>query len=222
MGMAVRKKSRYTIRDKADSIPYYGCSGQDRVLAVGAVACLLAIPAHAQQLTYNSSWSFQTSSERSTKLSRVDLELRKKGGFYDSFETNILYDGNTFLTYDCVGSNARSSANDSVNSQDASTSSPSTGSELELSTSALGNSSDAQASAEAQNAVSQESSGANTSEAAVDLTNNTGVLNAGGGTSEQTSSLAQSNEGAVSSSATSGVGCNFYTPQQSAAEAAPQ
>lgn len=177
---------------------------------------ILIVPGYAQSLTYNSAWGFQSPSARNTKLSRLDLELRKQAGFFNDYETNIFYDGNTFNTFDCVGSNARSVANDSVNSQDAATSSPSTGSELDLRSSAVGNSSEVEMAGVAQNTTSQEASGANTSQTSLDLVNNTGVLNAGGGTSEQTASVVQSNEGSVSSSATDGVGCNFYTPELSA------
>lgn len=182
---------------------------------VQPVVVLLCVPLSvgAQSLTYNSSWGFRTESERSSELSRLDLELRKQGGFYDSFETNILYDGNTFVTYDCTGSNANSKANDSVNSQDAKTSSPNTGSELELETSALGNASDNLATDYGVNTASQDASGNISSDMALSLQNDTGVLNASGGSSEQKSNLAQTNDGAVTSSAESGTGCNFYTPR---------
>jgi len=182
------------------------------------VACLIGavcspVWAGAQTLTYNSSWGFQTPSDRATKMSRVDLELRKKGGFYDSFETNILYDGNTFVTYDCVGSNSEARANESVNSQSSQTSSPSTGADLDVSTSALGNASDALVTSKAKSTNTQDASGAISSDTSLNLKNNTGVLNAGGGKSEQTTSLVQQNEGTVTSSAEGGVGCNFFTPR---------
>ena len=186
-------------------------------LLVGAICG--PVMAGAQSLTYNSSWGFQTPSERATKMSRVDLELRKKGGFYDSFETNILYDGNTFVTYDCVGSNADARANDSINSQDSQTSSPSTGAHLDLATSSLGNASDALSTSKAQNTNTQDASGTISSNTSLDLKNNTGVLNAGGGKSEQTTSLVQQNDGTVTSAAEGGVGCNFFTPRPDAVSA---
>jgi len=108
-------------------------------LKLAAIFILLPSFLLGQGLTYNSSWGFQTPNDLSTSISRLDLEERKKGGFYDGFQTETNYDGNTFLTYDCTGSSATNRANESVTSVSAQTSSPTTGSEVKLGSEATGN-----------------------------------------------------------------------------------
>lgn len=182
------------------------------------------IPAHvaADTLMFNASWGFDSPGNRSARANALDLELRKKGGFYDSFQTNILYDGNTFITYDCTGSNARATGTDSVTSSDARTSSPSTGSELAIDATSRGNESDIRSSnGHGSNATDQINEGEVRSDVNSSFTNTTGPLNASGGVTNQTSRTTQSNSGAVTATSEGGVGCNFFTHDQTA-EKRPQ
>ena len=164
----------------------------------------------ADGLTYNHSWGFRSPNELSTRISRLDLEERKAGGFYGSFQSETNYEGNSFVTYDCTGSSALNRANESVTSVSAQTSSPSTGSQLELDSIATGNDQQSGVFDGGDIAADQEASGAVTSNSDLFLTNETGVINAGGGTNMQDSDTSQSNSGNLSASAETGVGCNFY------------
>ena len=163
-----------------------------------------------ESLTYNSSWGFRSPNELSVNISRLDLEERKAGGFYNSFKSETNYEGNSFVTYDCTGSSALNRANESVTSVSAQTSSPSTGSQLELDSIATGNDQQSGVFDGGDIAADQEASGTVTSNTDLILTNETGVINAGGGTSTQDSDTSQSNSGNLSASAETGVGCNFY------------
>jgi len=179
-------------------------------LKLAAIFILLPSFLLGQGLTYNSSWGFQTPNDLSTSISRLDLEERKKGGFYDGFQTETNYDGNTFLTYDCTGSSATNRANESVTSVSAQTSSPTTGSEVKLGSEATGN--DQQSSVLNKGAIdgAQEATGDVESETNLNLTTETGVINAGGGSNKQDSETGQANSGNLMASAETGVGCNFF------------
>jgi hypothetical protein len=176
----------------------------------------------ADSLMYNATWGFDSPGNRSARANALDLELRKKGGFYDTFQTNILYDGNTFITYDCTGSNARATGAESVTSSDARTSSPSTGSELALDATSRGNDSDiTSGDGDGANANEQSNTGEVRADIVSNFTNTTGPLNASHGVTNQTSRTTQTNSGAVNAQSEGGVGCNFFTHDQTA-EKRPQ
>jgi hypothetical protein len=99
-------------------------------VALAATAALLSLAtqhAAANGLGENGSWQFQTSQDKLNKGAVLDLIERKKGGFFDSFKTNI---NNTNITnidkqFNCsVG--ATTTGNAGSNGMTASTSSPTT------------------------------------------------------------------------------------------------
>jgi hypothetical protein len=184
------------------------------VIAAGVISH--ALPASADSLMYNASWGFENSASRSARLNSLDLELRKKGGFYDSFVTNITYDGNTFITYDCTGANARSVGTDSVISSEANTSSPRTGSELVIDAQARGNQLESEGIDGGRLVNDQSITGEIRSDVISNFTNTSGPLNASGGTTTQNSHTSQSNSGTITARAEGGVGCNFFAQDTSA------
>jgi hypothetical protein len=89
-----------------------------------AAALLTAFSARANGLGENGSWQFNTTQDKVNKGAVVDLMERKKGGYYDSFQTTI--NNNTYIDkqYNCSLS-AYSQGNSGTNGMTASTSSPS-------------------------------------------------------------------------------------------------
>jgi hypothetical protein len=89
-----------------------------------ATALLTAFSARANGLGENGSWQFNTTQDKVNKGAVVDLMERKKGGYYDSFQTTI--NNNTYIDkqYNCSLS-AYSQGNSGTNGMTASTSSPS-------------------------------------------------------------------------------------------------
>lgn len=70
----------------------------------------------ANGLFENGPWRFQTSADRANKAVVLDLIERKKGGFYDSFATNIYNETNIGSQINCNNS-ANATGNIADNSQ---------------------------------------------------------------------------------------------------------
>lgn len=60
-----------------------------------AALLLAALPAYANNIGENNAWGFETTQERTTRQTNLDLSERKKGGYYDSFQTNVT--NNTYI-----------------------------------------------------------------------------------------------------------------------------
>jgi hypothetical protein len=200
-----------------------------RLLAVlGAAAAAWSSPAVlANGLGENPAWQFQTTQDKVNKGAVLDLILRKKGGYYDSFQT-INY--NTSYTYidkqfNCTLSSS-ASGNADQNSMTAHTSSP------QVST--TGTTSSGSTANEALNGVTQNgvpgvvlaslnpslpyngslgnnqaNSGALSSSVNGSATNaTTGPISAGGSNTDQVLNSTQSNSGSQSSTITGSTACN--------------
>lgn len=157
------------------------------------LSCPVCAPvaAYSQSLTYKSSGNSQSPSDGISKLSRLDLEVRKQRGFYHSFETNSFYDGNAVITYDSARSTAQSTARNSGNSQDAKTSSPSTGAVLDIATSDPEDFSAKLSGDSAETITIQDISGKILTDIGLTPQENSGVLLPLEGCSDQTPSLVQ-------------------------------
>lgn len=111
----------------AETVPRRAPKTRILLAVASAVLGLGMQPATANGLGENGSWQFQTSADKVNKGAVLDLIERKKGGYFDSFKTNI---NNTNITnidkqFNCsVG--ATTTGNAGSNGMTASTSSPTT------------------------------------------------------------------------------------------------
>ena len=82
---------------------------------------LMTAPAWANGIGENSSWQFQSGTDKAVRNATLDMTERKKGGYYQSFQTI----NNTFIgrQYNCA-INATSAGNGGSNGMTATTSSP--------------------------------------------------------------------------------------------------
>lgn len=69
-------------------------SGKRVSLSVIAVATLIPGALFANGLYENRSWQFDTSADKANKAAIADMIERKRGGYYDGFDTNV-YNTNT-------------------------------------------------------------------------------------------------------------------------------
>lgn len=191
-----------------------GRKGKSLFLLVLSAVAVAAGPqmAASERLTFNHSWGFDTPAQRNTKLAALDIEERKRGGYFQGFGTTIIYEGNTFITYDCTGSQATSTGNEALTTQDGTASSPSTGSQLETDTNSAGNESNTQQGSHLNGSsnTQQENTGSQTASTNAQLTNTLGALNASGGTTNQDAATNQDNSGTITANASGGTGCNFF------------
>lgn len=87
-----------------------------KTTAVACLSCLIAAPSFANGLLENRPWQFQTSADRANKAVVLDLIERKKGGFYDGFNTNIYNETNIGSQINCNNA-ANATANIADNGQ---------------------------------------------------------------------------------------------------------
>jgi hypothetical protein len=90
-------------------------------LTAAALICAAPVASWANGIGDNSSWQFQTATEKAVRNATLDIVERKRGGYYQSFQTI----NNTFIgrQYNCAV-NATSAGNGGSNGMTANTSSP--------------------------------------------------------------------------------------------------
>jgi hypothetical protein len=95
-----------------------------RVFAIAALGVTtIAVPAFANGLYENRPWGFQTSADKANKAAVVDLIERKKGGYYDGFNTYVTNTTHIGQQVNCsngasVSANIADSAQAGPNTQD--------------------------------------------------------------------------------------------------------
>lgn len=108
-----------------------------------AICSLFISPVQANGFGENTPWQFNTANDRIAKTSTADLIERKQGGYYDSFQVNNTY--NTSNITDINGDQincfqqAITTGNDGTQFADGASSSPTTGSQGDIGSSAVGN-----------------------------------------------------------------------------------
>lgn len=165
--------------------------------------------ATAQTLTNNRSWTFQSPDDLSVRQNRLDLEERKKGGYFDSFQTVNKYKDNIFNSYNCTGSNASNRANEAVTTVEATTGSPSTGSQIESGAGSTANENSSLGLKSGPLNGSQDTSGDISSSMALNLANDTKTITTDGASNSQSSQNEQLNSGSLTATSSAGLGCNF-------------
>lgn len=87
-----------------------------RVAFLGGVGLLGATPALSNGLLENRPWQFQTSADKANKSVVLDLIERKKGGYYDGFNTYVTNNTNIGSQVNC-NNNANATGNIADNGQ---------------------------------------------------------------------------------------------------------
>ena len=87
-----------------------------RVTFFGGVALLFATPTLSNGLLENRPWQFQTSADKANKSVVLDLIERKKGGYYDGFNTYVTNNTNIGSQVNC-NNNANATGNIADNGQ---------------------------------------------------------------------------------------------------------
>lgn len=192
--------------------------------ALGLVFVASVPVAHAQVWAIEGMpWQFDSSADKANKAMNVDLMERKKGGYYDSFQTTNYITNTTNIKrqYNCgVTANATGSAADS--SQGSTVSSPVTtntsGNYLSStgntsSTGAVGNGAGGRSGTPAGSAsVGTDQSNTGSVSAGVRGSPSdarSGQIHAGGGTNSQSLNVNQSNTGTQTASLSGSTGCDF-------------
>lgn len=177
-----------------------------------------SVSAVANGFGENRPWQFADPNDRNARAATLDLIERKKGGFYDGFDTTYFNEN-----YNCTGNAPNALANQNTQVADATTSSPDTGSTANTDASATGNQSEyytgnypnAATGTPANNPTGQNNqanSGQVNSAANSSIDNTVGDIDASGGQSNQALNSDQANSGTITAAADGGIGCNFYGP----------
>lgn len=179
------------------------------VLILSASA-LINGSASANGLSDNRSWQFQTSADRANNAIVRDMIERKKGGFYDSYETIINNTTTTTIQGDQINCNVAPSAigSQSGSEMDALTSSPHVAPGSDITADATGNAGHNDAGGDAA-LNSDQSNGGDQSSTVSDLDATAGPVDASGGATSQVLNNTQDNSGDQVASVTNSQGCSF-------------
>lgn len=204
-----------------------------------AALALLSSSVQANGFGENAPWQFNTANDRIAKSNTADLIERKQGGFYDSFQVNN-YTTNTSTT-DIHGDQincfqqATTTGNSGSQVADGTTSSPTTGSQGDIGSSAVGNENysnikgsrdasssqydldasnqaDQQASISQDNLDSQQTSTVSNSA----ISSSVGTVYASGGRTDQALNSSQTvRDSHLQATITDSTGCSFVRPTTS-------
>ncbi|KAA0889400.1 hypothetical protein [Pusillimonas sp. ANT_WB101] len=188
------------------------------VLSCLGLLCAAAAPVvHAQVWAFEGlPWQFESSADKANKAGVLDIMERKKGGYYDSFQTTNYITNTTNIQrqYNCgVTANATGSMADSA--QGSTVSSPVTTNTSGNYLTSTGNTS----STGAMDSFGPGSAGASTDQSNTGAVSagvkgspsdaSSGQIHAGSGTSSQALNVNQTNTGSQTASLSGSTGCAF-------------
>lgn len=207
-------------------------------LGLGALA-LLSSSAQANGFGENTPWQFSTANDRIARANTVDLIERKKGGYYDSFQVNNTYNitNTTDINGDQINCYQQATTTGNSGSQlaDGTSSSPTTGSQGDIGSSAVGNESvsdisgtrsatssqynlDASGQADQQASVNQDNlnSRQTSTVSNSNISSSVGAVYASGGRTDQVLNSSQTvRDSHLQASITGSTGCSFVRPTTS-------
>ena len=204
-----------------------GAANLPLLAAIPAAMLVLSTSMAAMANDYGESraWQFETSADKANKAVLEDMRLRKKGGYYDSFQ-NIYNTTNTTNIERQVNCNVAATAtgNNGNNAMDGSASSPNVNNDGGISSTSTGNTSDNSSSGSDPSGVVLDSDGSpsggvdnnqdNSGTQDSDVTDSTvdiatGPINADGGTNNQAINSDQDNGGSQYASITDSTACSL-------------
>lgn len=231
---------------------YFSCTNTLQLKMAGLAVCsLFASSLHANGFGENVPWQFNTANDRIAKTSTADLIERKKGGYYDSFQINNTYNTNniTDINGDQINcfQQAVTTGNDGTQFADGTASSPATGSQGDIGSSAVGNESysdvsgsrrasnnqygldsstlsnstvDNPSQADQQASIRQDNLNSQQTSSVSDsnISSRVGSVDASGGRTSQALNSSQSNQDShLQASITGSTGCSFVRPASTGA-----